>query len=484
VDLSAARAAQQAWRRQPVRARLEVLRRFRFLVAGETDAAVDMLRGCRSAPPAELLSSEILPLLDGCRFLELQAERLLAPQRPSNSGRPQWLGGVTLEILREPYGIVLVLGPANYPLFLAGMQTLQALVAGNAVALKPGVGAAVCATWLAERLHACGLGDNLLTVLPDSVATAQDAIASGVDMIVLTGSADTGRAVLGQAAATLTPVTAELSGCDALFVGPGADVDRVAKALAFTLRLNRGQTCMATRRVYVPSGQMAALEQKLTLLLAGENPVPLGGASAGVAAAVAAGARLVAGSVERGPTVLAAAPVGSELLGQSVMAPVLCLQPVRDDADALQQAAACPYALSVSLWGDEAWAARMAEDVRAGVVIINDVIAPTADPRVPFGGRGASGFGVTRGAEGLLEMTVPKAIQVQRAGTLYHLEPPAASDYAILQGFTRFAHGASLGERCQALIEMITEVARERRRKARLARSSGTATLRRGEETT
>ena len=110
--------------------------------------------------------------------------------------RPLWLVGSKVELRREPRGVVLVIGPSNYPLLLPGVQVLQALVAGNAVLLKPGAGAGPAAQVVADQLAAAGLPDGLLQVLGEEVAQATSAMAHGVDLVLLTGSLATGRAVL------------------------------------------------------------------------------------------------------------------------------------------------------------------------------------------------------------------------------------------------------------------------------------------------
>ena len=147
--------------------------------------------------------------------------------------------------------MVLIIAPANYPLFLPGVQALQALAAGNAVLWKPAVGGTAPAEALRDVLVGCGLDPALLQVLGESPQAADDAIAAGVDKVFLTGSAATGTAVLTQLAAHRTPAVMELSGCDAVFVLPGAAIDRVAAAVAFGLRLNGSATCMAPRRLFL-----------------------------------------------------------------------------------------------------------------------------------------------------------------------------------------------------------------------------------------
>ena len=125
------------------------------------------------------------------------------------------------------------------------------------------------------------------------------------------------------------------------------------------------------------------------------------------------------------------------LLREDVFAPWLALVPVTDMEQALDALSACPYALGAAIFGPERAARALAPRIPAGSVCINDLIVPTADPRLPFGGRGRSGFGVTRGAEGLLEMTVIKTVSTRRGRFRPHLAPPRPGDavrYASLIG--------------------------------------------------
>lgn len=429
----AARAAQTGWAAEPVARRLAVIARFRRAVAADPWRLVGSVPPPRD--PAETLAAEILPLLAAARFLERRAARLLAPRRPPGAA-PAWLFGVRAEIRREPLGVVLILAPSNYPLMLPGIQALQALAAGNAVGLKPAPGCAAAAEAFAAALAAAGLPRGLLAVLGEEDGAA--AVEAGADKIVLTGSAATGARVLAAAAARLTPATMELSGCDAVFVLPGADLALAADCIAYGLRLNGGATCIAPRRVFVARSLAAALEAALLRRLASAPgtrlpPAVRGLADAVLAEADAAGARALGPRGDAfGPVLVADANADMRLAREDVFAPVAALIAVEDMEDALAQAARCRYALGASIFGPPDAARALAGRVRAGSVTINDIIVPTADPRLPFGGRGASGFGVTRGAEGLLEMTALKAISIRRHGPRPHLRPADPGQLATL----------------------------------------------------
>ncbi len=434
--LARGRAAQAGWARVAVAERLAVVRRARLLMAREAEA----LAGTVARAVADTLVAEVLPLLEAARWLEGHAAGLLAAQAAPGR-RPLWLWGVRSRVERAPLGVVLVLAPGNYPLFLAGTQALQALVAGNAVAWKPAPGGEAAALAVADALRRAGLPEELLAVL--GVQDGPAAVAAGFDRVVLTGSAETGRRVMAAAAETLTPVTMELSGSDAVFVLPGADVSLVARCLAYGLRLNAGATCIAPRRVFVGADGAVALERALVALLPGvpDAAVPPGVAArleALVLEAQAAGARVV-GALPR-PMVVSGARGAMRLLREDVFAPWLALVAVADMEAALAEEALCPFALGASVFGPAAAARVFAGRVRGGAVCINDLIVPTADPRVPFGGGGHSGFGRTRGAEGLLEMTAARAV-MERAGRFRpHLAAPKPADAGRFLQMVRVLH--------------------------------------------
>lgn len=431
LDFVSRATAKESWAATSLADRLRVIRRLRRAIATDPIALARTLgdRRAQGRTQAETLGAEVLPLLDAARFLERRAASLLRPRRLGLGGRPVWLWGVSAELRREPCGAVLILASGNYPLFLPGAQVLQALAAGNAVAVKPAPGCAAPMHALAAMLGEAGLPGGVLSVLTDSMEAGKAAVEAGYDRIVLTGSAATGRRVLAAAAEQLTPCTMELSGNDPVFVLPGADLDLAAAVLAYGLRLNGGATCIAPRKVFARPGIATALEARLLARLADSPeiavpPATLTRLRALLDEARAAGARVSAspGVAAMRPIVVADVPSGLGLLTEDVFAPVLSIVPVPDEDAALAAATACPYALGAAVFGPPEASRRLAARIRAGSVVINDLIVPTADPRLPFGGRGESGFGLTRGVEGLLEMTVCKTVMLRRGRFRPHLD--------------------------------------------------------------
>jgi acyl-CoA reductase-like NAD-dependent aldehyde dehydrogenase len=460
------RAAQHNWAATPISDRLRMVRCFRHLLAEQAETVAAMANEDQSRPVSEILASEILPLADACKFLEREAKSILAPRRLGNRGRAFWLSGVKSEIRREPFGLVFIIAPSNYPIFLPGVQVLQALVAGNAVLLKPGVGGSRAALELARLLRAAGLPEDLLRVLPQAAEAAQSAIESCVDKVFFTGSAHVGTQVLAQLAPRAVPAVMELSGCDAVIVRADADLDLTVRALVFGLRLNSGRTCIAPRRVIVVRAVATELEGRLTRALAGCATADLSPAQQLRLArpfldALSDGAHLLAGEVRPdtklvGPLVLAGVAPNAALLSEDIFGSVMAVMTVADDEEAVHLANQSPYGLGATIFSRDVITARsLANRLAAGVVVINDLIAPTADARLPFGGRKLSGFGATRGREGLLEMTTQKVVVLNRGKRRPHFNPPQSWHARFFTAFIRLTHGSGVTGRLSALRQLV-----------------------------
>ena len=455
-----------AW---PLADRIACARRFRHALA---DAAMEAARaalppGTPESPAAlaEALTTQVIPLAEAARFLERRAARLLRPRRLGAFRQPLWLAGVRSEIHREPVGRVLILAPSNYPLFLPGVQALQALVAGNAVVWKPAPGGEPAARFMADRLARAGLPDGVLSILPTDPAAVPATLDAGIDLVVLTGSADTGTAVFGQLAPRLIPSIMELSGCDAVFIRHDADLDLAARAIAFATMLNSGRTCIGPHRLFVHAAIAGAFRPKLAAALDG-----IGKISAPQIFSTSSVFRNVqpiygdpAAEPPQLPLVVQPDTADHPLTKTDLFTQIMTWHPVASDEAALAENARCPFALGASVFSrDEAAARALAARIPAGVVTVNDLVVPTADARIPFGGRGRSGFGVTRGAEGLLAFTVPKTIQVRRGRNHRHLEPDAAGDPVFFQRYLEAAHKRSLPARLRSVQHLIKLALRRR----------------------
>ena len=406
------------------------------------------------------LVSEVIPLLDACNFAEKVAPRLLRDYHPGSA--PFWWRGVHLTIRREPLGVGLIVAPSNYPLFIPAVQILQALVAGNAMMVKPAPGCTGPIEALREIAIEAGLQPELFVVLQEGPAAVGEAIAAGVNKVFLTGSAATGRSVLKLAADTLTPIVCELSGCDAMVVLPDADLDVVVKAALFGLRLNEARTCMRPHRLIVHQDVAPALLSGLLKQLCREtwqvDEQLEQRLHSLMRQAEREGATVLSdryfGRNMIGALLIEGCATTSELWQADIFAPVMAVRRFSDPAESAHLVNSCQYGLGVSIFGSRAFAERIIPMLNVGFVSVNDVIVPTADPRLPFSGRKHSGFGVTRGAGGLLEFTQVKAVGVRR-GARSHLLPPHATDESLFAGAVLATHGGTWKQRLQGAARVV-----------------------------
>ncbi len=478
--VASCRRQQQAWQRLPVRQRLEPVRRFRRLLVAECDRIAEAVARDLGKSADETLSSEVLPLADACRFLEGEAARVLGPRRVSLWLRPVWLMGQTDTVHRRPHGVVGVVGTWNYPLYLNGVQILHALTAGNGVVWKPSEVAPATAEALFDLVGRSGYPDGLVQKLEATREAGRALVESDVDHVVFTGSSATGRQIARALAERLVSSTLELSGCDALFVLNDADVGMAARATWFGATLNRGQTCLAVRRVLVQRARYPEFVEALRPLAAGAAPVRLALASQVEQAtrlvrdALAGGARLLDGTPPEGngggtfrPTVVVDARPEMAVCREAYFAPLTAVMPFDTTDDALRMDAACEYGLGGSVFTkDLARGEELAGRLRTGTVIVNDAVVGTGHPATPFGGRGTSGWGVTQGADGLLALTVPQVVSVRGGAFRPHYGMAAggaSSQGELVRALLRFAHGATFADRCRGAWQMARAMLRMRK---------------------
>lgn len=446
-----ARAAQADWSQQPVKRRTLWLASFRAWLAEQSALWCRTIDSEIGKSREECLATEILPLAAACSHLAGFAPRLLAPR--TARGAPLFLGGGTDRVYRRPRGVVGIIGTWNYPLMLSGVQVVQALVAGNAVLFKPSEKAPACGKLLVEGLLASGVPAGLIQLLKAEPEEGVALVASGIDHLVFTGSRAVGARIATALAPRLVSSSLELSGHDALFVLPGADPVEAARAAWFGTMSNSGRTCMATRRCLVTNSLVEAFRAEL-LRLASSPPSmeldkPPGGDERLAHArdlamdAVSSGARWMAGSRDSPPFLVDNVRPGMRIWREDAFAPLLAIMPCADERGMLEADRACPFALGAAVFGPPREAMGLALRLRAGLVTVNDVLAAAGHPDMPIGGCGASGWGSTQGAEGLLEMTVPQAVRVSQGSFRPHyaLAVPGHADMGdLLEALLRSGH--------------------------------------------
>jgi acyl-CoA reductase-like NAD-dependent aldehyde dehydrogenase len=450
-----ARAAQRAWEETPVRRRLRPVRALRHLLVSECDALCSAVARDLGKTAEETIGGELVPTADALLFLECNAKRLLRPRKVG--GQPLALWRQRDVVYRRPRGVVGIIGTWNFPLYLNTVQIVQALTAGNAVLWKPSEVAPSAAAALGNLLHQAGFPADLAQKLPATREAGAELAEADVDHVVFTGSAAVGRKLAARLGERLVSSTLELTGCDAQFVLDDADVNLAARAAWFGATVNRGQTCIAVRRSFVARPVYADFCEAFRPLAEASKGQPLA-----LPSNVAQARRLIATAVDDGarllgepgtddnaltPVVLIDARPEMAVCCEASFAPLLAVLPFDTFDEALAMDAICPYRLGASVFTRSPKKAEpIAARLGTGMVTVNDTVLPTTHPATPFGGRGASGWGVTQGAEGLLEMTVPQVVS-SRGGTWrphYDLTTPGApSQENLVRGLLESAHAPS-----------------------------------------
>ncbi len=387
----------------------------------------------------EALAGDILPLLAACKWLEKNADRALSPHRAR--GRAFWQVGQKHWFTREPLGTVGIIATWNYPVQLLGIQLIQALVAGNTVVVKPSERSPLTQVRLMELAVACGLPSGTLTWIPATREAGASMLSTGrFDHVVFTGSTSVGRAIAETLAPSLTPSTLELSGRDSAIVLDDADADLAAGVIWTGVVFNAGQTCLAPKRAIVHRAVYADFLRALAPRVAGTRAVTVvDEASAALChaqtlATIAAGGRSITGTVEPPigrefrPVAIVDCPPNSELVQGRNFGPTLGVVVVNSLEEALSVHHLCDQHLSTSVHTRNPERARaLAPRLRSASVLINDALFPNCQPATSIAGLGQSGWGASRGIEGLLAMTRPVTISVTRTPFRINTQPLPAS---------------------------------------------------------
>jgi succinate-semialdehyde dehydrogenase/glutarate-semialdehyde dehydrogenase len=422
-----ARAAQAAWDDLGVMQRIGVLREFqRRLHERKSEIAAAITREA-GKPVAEALTTEVLVVLDAARFLIDKAYALLRDEPVPHGNLATKLKSGRL--VREPYGVVGIISPWNYPFSIPATETLAALVAGNAVVLKPSEFTSLVALELESLLHAAGVPANVFQVLVGDGATGAALIHSQIDKLVFTGSVATGKRIAAAAAEGLLPVVLELGGKDPMLVLDDADVDVASSAAVWGAFVNAGQTCLSVERCYV---HRSLYEAFLKACAGKTNKLHVGNGldretdvgpmiherqlrivEEHVEDAVARGARVLAGGSrlpELGknfymPTVLADVTHEMRIMREETFGPVLPVMAFEGDEEAVRLANDSEYGLAASVWTrNRARGEQLARRIQAGTVMVNDVVSCFGISEAPHGGVKSSGVGRAHGRFGLEEM--------------------------------------------------------------------------------
>jgi len=432
-----ARQAQPSWADLGVERRIEILRKFQRLLQRQKSEVATLITKEAGKPYVEALLTEVLVVLDATRFLIDTAFEFLRDQPvPHGSLAMKLKAG---RIVREPHGVIAIVSPWNYPFSIPAVDALAALVTGNAVVLKPSELTSLVALKLQELLRGAGVPESIFQVIVGDGSTGAALLESEVDKLIFTGSVPTGKRIAQAAAARLLPVVLELGGKDPMLVLEDANLDVASSAAVWGAFVNAGQACLSVERCYVHRSLYPSF---LELCIAKTRDLRVGNGldpktdvgpliherqlrlvEGQVNEAIRDGARLLAGGSrlpELGsnfyaPTVLAEMTPEMRIMREETFGPVLPIAPFDSEEQAIELANHSDFGLAASVWTpDRRRGEAVGRRIRAGTVMVNDVISCFGISEAPHGGVKASGIGRAHGRFGMEEMVRPKYLDSDR----------------------------------------------------------------------
>ncbi|GAB3577852.1 succinic semialdehyde dehydrogenase [Calidifontibacter terrae] len=455
VAFRSARAAQVSWAALPVERRVHFLRRLHDLVLRHQDELLDLIQ-LESGKTRRHAFDEVLDVAGVCRHYARKAPSYLATQRR--------LGAMPLlsqaRELRHPKGVVGIVAPWNYPLSMSITDALPALVAGNAVVLRPDNQAVLTALRTAELVDQAGLPEGLLQVVLGDGPTIGAAVLERADYVMFTGSTATGRTVAAQAGERLVGASLELGGKNPMYVADDADLKAAAEGAVRAVFSSGGQLCISIERLILHD---AIADRFLELFLARVRAMKIGPelawgndmgsvisaeqlrrVSEHVDDAVAHGAKVLVGGRARPdlgpyfyePTVLEGVTEEMKCRRGETFGPVVAIYRVSNDAEAIAFANDSDYGLNASVWTkDTARGRQIGNRIRCGTVNVNEAFAAAwGSNGAPMGGMKQSGIGRRHGAEGIQKYTESQNVTVQHGPGF--AVPAGISEKAWAKGMT------------------------------------------------
>lgn len=433
-----ARNAQEILGRMSVRERLNEAAKLKRYILENKESIAGRISEETGKCETDALALEVFAAIDIIHYYEKRAVRILADQRVPT---PLVFLGKRSKVFYEPLGTVLVISPWNYPFHLSFVPAISAIIAGNAVVLKPSQYSPLRGV-IEDMVRASGFPADAMQVVYTTRRTAQPLIDARPEKIMFTGSVAGGKAVMQQAARHLIPVELELGGKDPMVVFDDVDLRRTVNGAMWGSLVNCGQTCTSIERIYVQEGIhdafLSSMVQKVKRLrIPTDQKSELDGGRLDIgcmttesqveiverqlAQAVAQGATvLTGGSRVPGtrvfpPTIVTNVNHSMSIVKDETFGPVVTVMKFTSEAEVIELANDCVFGLSASVWSrDLVRAERVARAIRAGNVSINNALATQGNSALPYGGLKQSGFGRYRGTFGLHAFSNIKSVLIDK----------------------------------------------------------------------
>lgn len=478
-----ARIAQAEWMKKPVSERAAIIKKAGPFITKNCDSLARTISDDNGKTRVDAVISELIPSAMSASYYSGKAKKFLKDRliMPGHI----LLANKISRITRVPFGVIGIISPWNYPFAIPFSEVVMGLLAGNAVILKTAAETQMVGKALKNVFDSIGLPPDIFSYVNMPGKIAGDAfLASGVDKLFFTGSVPVGKYLMAKAAETLTPVSLELGGNDAMIVCDDADLERAADGAVWAGFQNAGQSCGGVERIYVHynvyDSFMEILKTKTERLRVGYDSdfnVDIGvmtterqmktvethiNDALEKGAVVHARANFAQTGKWRNlvaPVVLSGVNHDMLVMKEETFGPVLGVMRVDSIDDAIDLANDSSLGLTGSVWsGDRKKAFSIARRIRAGAVTINDHLMSHGLAETPWGGFKESGIGRTHGETGFQEMTEPQVIVEDimpfvKRNMWWH--PHDKKVYDGLKGLLEMLYGASLKSRITGSFKML-----------------------------
>jgi acyl-CoA reductase-like NAD-dependent aldehyde dehydrogenase len=421
-----ARDAQPRWASRPLEQRLDAIRKFRGLLVTHAESLSQTLTE-EVGKPIKQSRSELANVLARVDFFVDNAARVLGEETVLDDPDAH----LRERISHEPLGVIANISAWNYPYFVGSNVFIPALLAGNAVLYKPSEFASVTGLAIARMMHAAGVPEDVFVATIGGSSVGAALLKLPVDGVFFTGSLATGQKIAAVAAKRMIKVQLELGGKDPVYVCEDVDVKTAAVGLADGAFYNTGQSCCSVERLYVHEAIhdefVKVFVEEVQSYKVGDpleettyiGPLTRQPQAAylkhQIADARAKGARLLTGGRSipgKGnyfePTVFSHVNHGMELMREESFGPIIGIQKVADDAEAVRLMNDTDYGLTAGVYSpNEERARNILAQVKSGSVYWN--CCDRVSPRLPWSGVGNSGVGLTLSTYGIQTFTRPKA---------------------------------------------------------------------------
>ena len=488
ATIKSGRNAFQSWKKTSFAERKRLIMAAREVILADIDGIAHLISQESGKPFGEAISMEIAPVLDLMQYFARNTEKLLKPAK-INIGLYSLLGRSS-KIIYHPLGVVGIIPAWNYPFSIPLGEAVMALMAGNTVVIKPSELTPFVGLKIGEIFEKAQSKTNfslspLVQIVTGDGTTGAALVDAAPDKIMFTGSVATGKKIAAAAAKNLTSCVFELGGKDPMIVFEDANLELAAGAAVWGAFCNSGQSCSSVERLYVQEGAAEELTHKIIDQTRGlvqdtgdKETTSVGAMSSERQIKIvedhvedfrAAGAKIEIGGQRNPnleglfyePTVISNANNEMRAMQEETFGPTLPIATFATEEEAIRLANDSEFGLTASVWTrDYAKGRRVAEQIEAGSVCVNEVLYTHGIGQTPWGGFKNSGRGRTHGREGLMELVQPQHIHVNRIALLPDAWwlPYSPNAVETFRGFAKYFATGSVFQTARLLPQLFKRV--------------------------